>query len=165
LPNGYGSTWPTIIALVLLALPPIVTNTYVGMGEADPVAVAAARGMGMSASQVALRVEFPLALPLVMAGVRTSMTNVIATATLAAIVAQGGLGRLIIDGNATADTPQLIAGAVLVAVLAVVADLLLAVATQVCSPAARAGSSGRARLRRARRPERLRAVQPEPAGA
>jgi osmoprotectant transport system permease protein len=64
LPHGYDSTWPTIIALVLLALPPLVTNTYVGMREADKDAVDAARGMGMAPTQVALRVEFPLALPL-----------------------------------------------------------------------------------------------------
>jgi osmoprotectant transport system permease protein len=167
LPHGYSSSWPTIIALVLLALPPLVTNTYVGMREADPDAVDAARGMGMSATQVALRVEFPLALPLAMAGIRTAVTNVIATATLAALVAQGGLGRFIIDGVATGDDSQLVAGAVLVALLAIGADLLLAGITQGLSPVARAGQGpGRlARLRRARHPERVRAVQPEPAGA
>lgn len=162
LPHGYSSEWPTIIALVLLALPPLVTNTYVGMREADPDAVDAARGMGMSATQVSLRVEFPLALPLAMAGIRTSVTNVIATATLAALVAQGGLGRLIVDGQVT-DESELVAGAILVAILAVIADLLLAGATQALSPVAR--SAGPNRLRRARRPERVRAVQPEPAHA
>ncbi len=165
LPRGYSSKWPTIIALVLLALPPIITNTYVGMREADKDAVDAARGMGMSPVQIALRVEFPLALPLSLAGVRTAVTNVIATATLAALVSQGGLGRLVIDGQTTSDNPQLVAGAILVAVLAIVVDLLLAGATQLMSPVARANSSGgaRSRLRRARRPERARAVQPEPA--
>jgi osmoprotectant transport system permease protein len=163
LPHGYDSTWPTIIALVLLALPPLVTNTYVGMREADRDAVDAARGMGMSPAQVALRVEFPLALPLAMAGIRTAVTNVIATATLAALVAQGGLGRLIIDGQVTDDS-ELVAGAILVAILAILADVLLAGVTQAVSPVARASSAGRgARLRRARRPEQIRAAQREPA--
>lgn len=165
IPHGYSSTWPTIIALVLLALPPIITNTYVGMREADKDSVDAAKGMGLSPMQIALRVEFPLALPLSLAGVRTAVTNVIATATLAALVAQGGLGRLIVDGQTTSDDPQLLAGAILVALLALVADLLLAGLTQAASPVARANSSGgaRSKLRRAQRPERARAVQPEPA--
>jgi osmoprotectant transport system permease protein len=94
--------------------------------------------------------------------VRTSATNVIATATLAALVAQGGLGRLIVDGQVN-DNSELVAGAILVAVLAIVADLVLAGTTQLFSPVARAGAPGRiARLRRARRPDQLRA---EPVGA
>jgi osmoprotectant transport system permease protein len=125
LPSGFASQWPTVIALVALAVPPLITNTYVGMRQADPDAVGAAVGIGMSPVQVALRVEFPLALPLFIAGLRTAVTNVIATATLAALVTQGGLGRLIVDGQARADHPMQVTGAVLVAVLALIADGLL----------------------------------------
>lgn len=135
LPHGFSSKWPTIIALVALAVPPLITNTYVGMRQADPDAVSAAKGMGMSPVQVALRVEFLLALPLVIAGLRTAVTNVIATATLAALVTQGGLGRLIVDGQAQSDRPQEITGAVLVALLALVADGLLVLLAKRVTPA------------------------------
>ena len=134
LPQGFSSRWPTLIALVALAVPPLITNTYVGMRQADPDAVAAAVGMGMSPVQVALRVEFPLALPLAIAGLRTAVTNIIATATLAALVTQGGLGRLIVDGQAQADRGQQITGAVLVAALALLADGLLLVLARVAAP-------------------------------
>jgi osmoprotectant transport system permease protein len=143
LPRGYSSPWPTIIALVALAIPPLVTNTYVGMRQADPDAVEAARGMGLSPLQVALRVEFPLATPLVMAAVRTSVVNVIATVGLAALVAQGGFGRFIVDGRATNDTSQMVAGAILIAALAVIADLLLGFLARRMSALERARRSGR----------------------
>lgn len=125
LPHGFSSIWPTIIALIALAVPPLVTNTYIGVRQADPDAVGAAVGIGMSPRQVALRVEVPLAMPLIIAGTRTALTNVIATATLAALVTQGGLGRLIVDGQAQANRPMQITGAVLVALLALLADGLL----------------------------------------
>ncbi|MDR1998710.1 MAG: ABC transporter permease [Frankiaceae bacterium] len=125
LPRGYSSSWPTILALIALAAPPLVTNTYVGVRHADPDAVGAAVAIGMSPRQVALRVEVPLAAPMIIAGLRTALTNVIATATLAALVTQGGLGRLIVDGQAQANRPMQIAGAVLVAVLALIGDGLL----------------------------------------
>jgi osmoprotectant transport system permease protein len=125
LPKGFDSKWPTIIALVALAVPPLITNTYVGMREADPDAVSAAVGMGLSPRQVALGVEFPLALPLTIAGLRTAVTNIIATATLAALVTQGGLGRLIVDGQAQQNRGMQVSGAVLVALLALIADGLL----------------------------------------
>ena len=130
LPRGYDSAWPTITALVALAVPPLVTNTYVGVREVDRDVVEAARGMGLSGGQVLRRVELPLALPLILAGVRTSTTNVVATATLAALVAQGGLGRYIVDGQATSDEAQMFGGAVLVAALAIVVDLLIATAAR-----------------------------------
>jgi osmoprotectant transport system permease protein len=125
LPRGFDSKWPTIIALVALAVPPLITNTYVGMREADQDAVSAAVGMGLSPRQVALGVEFRLALPLTIAGLRTAVTNVIATATLAALVTQGGLGRLIVDGQAQQNRGMQVSGAVLVALLALIADGLL----------------------------------------
>lgn len=134
LPHGFSSRWPTIIALVALAVPPLITNTYVGMRQADEDAVSAAKGMGLSPVQVALRIEFPLALPLVIAGLRTSVTNIIATATLAALVTQGGLGRLIVDGQAQADRGQQVAGAVLVAALALLCDGLLVLLAKRLTP-------------------------------
>jgi osmoprotectant transport system permease protein len=137
LPRGYDSSWPSIAALVALGVPPLVTNTYVGVREVDRDVVEAARGMGLSGVQVLRQVELPLALPLILAGLRTSTTNVLATATLAALFAQGGLGRFIVDGQATSDEAQMVAGAVLVAALALVVDGALALGGRWASPLAR----------------------------
>ena len=117
---------PIILALTALAIPPMVTNSYVGLREVDPDIREAARGMGYRELAQLLRVELPLAVPLIMAGVRTSAVQVVATATLAAVVAGGGLGRFIIDGLARSDYPRLVAGALLVAALALATELLLA---------------------------------------
>ena len=122
---GFGAR-PALVALVLLAVPPIVTNAYVGMRGVDADAKDAARGMGMTGGQLLRRVELPLAVPLVMAGIRTSAVQVVATATLAAVTAWGGLGRYIVDGFAQRDNVQIFAGAVLVAVLALLTELGLA---------------------------------------
>ena len=94
---------PAYAALVLLAIPPMVTNSYVALREVDADVKDAARGMGYRDSAQLFRVELPLALPLIMAGVRTSAVQVVATATLAALVAWGGLGRFIIDGPSHTD--------------------------------------------------------------
>ena len=94
---------PTLIALVLFALPPLVTNTYVGVREVDRDLVEAARGMGMSGWEIFRRVELPLALPLVLTGVRLALVQVWATATIAALVAGPGLGRIIVSGFAFQD--------------------------------------------------------------
>jgi osmoprotectant transport system permease protein len=134
LPRGYDSAWASIAALVALGVPPLVTNTYVGVRAVDREVIEAAQGMGLSGGQVLRRVELPLALPLILAGLRTSTTNVLATATLAALFAQGGLGRYIIDGQATNDKAEMFAGAVLVALLAIVVDLLIAVVARRASP-------------------------------
>jgi len=123
---GVGSL-PTFLALVALAIPPVVTNTYVGVTTVDAATREAAEGMGMSGSQVLRRIELPLALPLIMAGIRTTAVAVVATATLAAIVGWGGLGRYIIDGFRVGDDERLFAGAILVALLAIVVELALAV--------------------------------------
>lgn len=122
---GIGSI-PTFLVLVALAIPPIVTNTYVGVRGVDDETRDAARGMGMSGGQLLGRVELPLASPLIMAGVRTSAVAVVATATLAALVSWGGLGRYIIDGYRVQDDERLFAGALLVALLALVVELSLA---------------------------------------
>ncbi len=122
---GIGSI-PTFLVLVALAIPPMVTNTYAGVSGIDPEALDAARGMGMSGGQLLRRVEMPLASPLIMAGIRTSAVAVVATATLAAIVGWGGLGRYIYDGSRVHDYERLFAGALLVALLAIAVELSLA---------------------------------------
>jgi osmoprotectant transport system permease protein len=104
----------------------MVTNSYVALREVDPDVKDAARGMGYRELAQLMRVELPLAIPLIMAGVRTSAVQVVATATLAALVAGGGLGRYIVDGLARDDQPRLVAGALLVAGLALATELLLA---------------------------------------
>jgi osmoprotectant transport system permease protein len=116
---------PIVLALTALAIPPMVTNSYVAMREVDPDVKDAARGMGYRELAQVLRIELPLAVPLIMAGLRISAVQVVATATLAAVVAGGGLGRYIIDGLARFDNPRLIAGALLVAALALAVDALL----------------------------------------
>jgi osmoprotectant transport system permease protein len=122
-----GIGWrPAFVALVALAIPPMVTNSYVGMREVDADVREAARGMGMSSRESLWRVELPVALPLVMAGVRTAAVQVVATATIAALVAWGGLGRFIVDGIAQRDYVQVFAGAVLVGALSIVTELGLA---------------------------------------
>jgi osmoprotectant transport system permease protein len=121
---GLGAL-PTYFSLVALAIPPMVTNTYTGMQEVDRDVKEAARGMGMTGWQVLRRVEVPLAIPLIMAGVRTAGVQVVATATLAAVVAWGGLGRYIVDGFGQQDNVQLFCGALLVAVLSVLTELAL----------------------------------------
>jgi osmoprotectant transport system permease protein len=119
LPDPFGlSTLSILTALVLFAIPPILTNTYVGVREADPAAVDAARGMGMSGPQVLFRVELPLATGLLMDGVRLAAVQVIATATIAALVAGGGLGAIITDGFGRQDQAEVIGGAICVLVLA-----------------------------------------------
>lgn len=120
------SLWPVFVALITLAVPAIVTNTYAGMAAVDPDLRDAARGMGMSGWQRLWQVEVPVALPLVMAGIRLAAVQIVATATIAAYVSFGGLGRYLFDGLAQRDLAQVLAGAVVVAVLAIVTDLALA---------------------------------------
>jgi osmoprotectant transport system permease protein len=115
----------TIPTLVLLAIPPLLAGVYVGISEVDRDVVEAGRGMGMREAQVLRRVELPMGLPLILVGARTAAVQVVATATLGALVAGGGLGRYIVDGFALRGeegTARLVAGAILVALLAVVTD-------------------------------------------
>jgi len=111
--------WPTLFAMVPLAIPPILTNSFVAIRTTDRDIVEAARGMGMRELQVLRAVELPAGLPIVLAGLRTASVNVVATATLGALVAGGGLGRYIVDGLALQEYERLFAGALLVALLAV----------------------------------------------
>ncbi|MGW4703698.1 ABC transporter permease [Streptomyces sp. NPDC004285] len=123
-PLGPYGPRPTIIALVLFAVPPLLTNAYVGMRGVDPDVVRAARGMGMTGRQTLARAELPLALPMILTGVRIAAVQLIATATVAALAGGGGLGRIITAGFNLASTPQVVAGAFLVAVLALLVEAL-----------------------------------------
>lgn len=137
------------VALVALAVPPIVTNTYVGMAEVPDEVRDAARGMGLSDSQSLRRVELPLAVPLIMAGIRTSAVQVVATATIAAQLSFGGLGRFIIDGYATRASggyTDVLAGAVLVAGLALATEGLLGLAQRRLTPKGLRPRRGRAEV-------------------
>ncbi len=116
-----------MVALVVLAIPPMLTNAYVAVDGVDPDAVEAAQGMGMTPTEVLLRVELPLALPLIFAGVRTAVVYVIATATLAPLAGASSLGDIIVD-QATYRLPGVLGAAICVAVLALVAELLFAAA-------------------------------------
>jgi osmoprotectant transport system permease protein len=144
-PHFYGRTdlgylIPTEIVLVLIALPAILANTYAGVDNVDPDVRDAAKGMGMTGTQVLWKVELPNALPLIFSGFRSATLQVIATATIAAYFPLGGLGRYIYDGYAQHDFAQMVSGGVLVAVLAVLVDLALATA-QRCTVSR--GVSGR----------------------
>ncbi|MGN6251176.1 MAG: ABC transporter permease [Marmoricola sp.] len=127
----------TLIALVLFALPPIITNAYVAVREVDADVVESARGMGMSGDQLFRRVELPLAAPLVVAGLRLALVQVWATATIAALVAGPGLGRIITDGFYHSNYGEGFAGAVVVAVVALLLEVLAAVAQRAADPVGR----------------------------
>ncbi len=128
----------TLIALVLFALPPIITNAYVGMREVDRDLVEAARGMGMTGMQVFWSIELPLAMPVILTGVRLALVQVWATATIAALVAGPGLGRIIEKGFRSNDQPQVVGGAIIVAALALLLELLLVALERVVDPTRRA---------------------------
>jgi osmoprotectant transport system permease protein len=141
LTTGLGLT-PALVALVALAVPPILTATYAGIRAVDPLVVDAARGMGMTPPQVLFRAEVPVALPVIMSGLRSATLQVIATATIAAYVALGGLGRFVIDGLSVRSYGEMVTGAVLVALLAITVDAALAAVQRlIVSP----GVSGRFR--------------------
>ena len=128
---GFG---PTVVALTLLAIPPILTNTYVAIQGVDGDAVEAARGMGMRGGQVFTTLELPLAAPVIVTGLRIAAVQVVATATLSALIAGGGLGRYIVDGFAQGDRTMTIAGAVLIAALAIATELVLSLAARAAVP-------------------------------
>lgn len=132
---GFGlGFWPTFVALVLLALPPIFTNTYAGVVGVDAAMVDAARGMGMHGRAVLWKVEAPNALPLVLTGLRVSAVQVVATATLGAFVGFGGLGAFINEGFRQQDDGKLLTGAVLVAVLAILTELVFGSVQRLLTP-------------------------------
>ncbi len=126
-------TLNVVLALAVLGIPPILTNTFVGVHQVDPQAVEAARGMGMSERQIAVRVELPLAVPTIMTGVRTSAINIIATATIAPLAGVLTLGDFILSRNVYGDEGVL-AGAILVALLALTVELTLAAVQWALTP-------------------------------
>ena len=129
---GIGFT-TVMLSLVVLAVPPILTNAYVAVDEVDRDAVEAARGMGMTPAQVLLRVELPLALPLLFAGIRTAAVFVIATATIAAIAGGGGLGEILVN-QAAYRVEGLVGAALCVSLLALAADAGLGLVQRWLTP-------------------------------
>ena len=117
--------FPSLVALTLLAIPPIALNTDIGLRGVPEAATEAARGLGMDRSQVRRRIEWPLAMPVVFSGIRIAAVEVVASATLAAFIGGGGLGEYIVNGLAENDRPQLLEGAISVAVLALATQWLL----------------------------------------
>ncbi len=139
-PRGFGWTgsFVAFVPLVLLGVPPMLTNSYLGVREVGDELVDAARGMGLSEGEILRRVEIPVAMPLIMAGIRTAMVGIVATATLASFTGVDTLATPIYIGLNTGDNVAVFGGAVLVAVLAVLADIALAVVQRaVVSPGLR----------------------------
>lgn len=132
---------PSAVALVLYGLPALLLNTYTGLTEVDRDIVEAARGQGFSDAQVMTRIEIPLALPVIFAGVRTAAVQIVSAATLAAFIGGGGLGELITSGMANFNFPQLIAGAVGVAVLALLVEITFAGVERLMTSSARMGAA------------------------
>ena len=146
---GFGlSSFSIIVALTLLAIPPILTNTYVGVKEVEGDLVEAARGMGMTDREILRQIEVPLAAPLVVAGLRTAAVAVVATASLGAVIAGGGLGRFIMDGFAisSAGYPQVMGGAILIALLAVLTEIAFGWLEKAVTPKAISGRASRLEL-------------------
>lgn len=137
---------PTVLVLVVLAIPPILAGAYAGVEQVNASARDAAWGMGMRGPQVLLRVEVPNALPLIASGLRSAALQVVATATLAATVGLGGLGRYLIDGLAVRDYAQMASGALLVAALALLVDFCAAGLQRVVVSPGVSGKTGRNRL-------------------
>ena len=125
---------PSIIALILLGIPPILINTYTGIRGIDPAAIDAAKGMGMTTWQIATRIQAPLVTPLVAAGIRTSAIQIVATATLAAFVGAGGFGDYIVDGINVFNNTELIVGAASVAILALIIEITLSWLQRALTP-------------------------------
>jgi osmoprotectant transport system permease protein len=142
---AFGFT-PTLVALTLLGIPPILVNTYVGIQGVDADTIEAARGMGMNGRQVLMRLEVPLAMPIIMTGLRLAAVTIVATAALSALIAGGTLWRFIVDGIAQQDIPQVVGGSILIALLAILTDVLFSLLRRVTAPTMAAGEGRRSRL-------------------
>jgi osmoprotectant transport system permease protein len=130
--------YPTMIALIVLGIPPILVNTYVGVSGVDAELVESARGMGMRDAEVLRRVEIPVALPIVAGGIRSAAVQIVATATLGAIFGGGGLGRFLVEGIAQNDNGKIFGGVTLVAALSLLTELVFAlIQRSVTSPGLR----------------------------
>lgn len=126
---------PAVVALTVLGIPPILLNTIAGLRGVDPAAVDAARGMGMTSQQVLTRVQIPLVLPVIAAGVRSAAVQIVATVSLAGLIGGGGFGDYIIAGINILDIPQLLVGAAAIALLALIVELGLAAVQRAVTPA------------------------------
>ena len=158
LSGDLGVYVPTEVVLVVLAVPPILAGAYAGVEQVEAAARDAARGMGMTGGEVLWQVEVPCALPLILSGIRSAALQVIATATLAATVGLGGLGRFLIDGLSVRDYSQMAGGAILVAVLALLVDFVAAALQRVVvSPGLTGKTAGSKKLQRTVRRTQLRA--------
>ena len=132
-PSGV-SDWAAIPAWAVFAVPPVLTNAFIGVRDVDKDCTESARGMGMTAGQVLRGVELPLAVPVLFAGIRTSTVQVVATATLAAFVGAGGLGRFVVDGFGQQDAALMLSGVILVAALCIALELLMGWGQRALTP-------------------------------
>jgi osmoprotectant transport system permease protein len=138
--------YPTVIGMVVLAVPPILVNAYAGLAGVDRELVEAGRGMGMRPHQLLLGVELPLAVPVIAGGIRSAAVQIVATATLGAIFGFGGLGRYLIDGYARSDNGQIWGGVVLVAGLAIATELVFLLLQRRLTPRGLRIQQGRGRV-------------------
>lgn len=135
-PQAGFKVYPTVVAMVVLGVPPILVNTYAGIHGVDRDLVEAGRGLGMSEAQVLARVELPLAIGVLITGVRSGAVQIVATATLGAIFGFGALGRYLVDGVAQRDTGQVFGGTILVGGLVIATELLFAGIGRMLTPRA-----------------------------
>ena len=135
-PQAGFKVYPTVAAMIVLGVPPILVNTFSGIREVDRDVVDAGRGQGMTEGQLLARLEVPLAVPVIVTGIRSSAVQIVATATLGAIFGFGALGRYLVDGVSRFDTGQIVGGAILVAALVIVTDVLFALLQRVATPLA-----------------------------
>lgn len=133
-PQAGFKIYPTVVAMVVLGVPPILVNTYAGIREVDRELVDAGRGQGMTERELVSGIELPLAVPVIVTGVRSAAVQIVATATLGAIFGFGGLGRYLVDGIAQFDTGQILGGAILVALLVIATDLSFAAVQRAFTP-------------------------------
>ncbi|GAC1397870.1 MAG: ABC transporter permease [Ktedonobacteraceae bacterium] len=126
---------PSLIALILLGIPPVLLNTYTGIRGVDPAMIDAAKGMGMTPWQIASKIQAPLVTPIVAAGIRTSAVQIVATATLAAFIGAGGYGDYIVDGISVFNYPELITGALAVATFAIIVEVIMSWLQRRVTPA------------------------------
>jgi len=131
---GVGFT-PSLIALSILGIPPVLLNTYTGIRGIDPAIIDAARGIGMNGLQIITRIQAPLVMPIIAAGVRTSAVQIVATATLAAIIGAGGYGEYIVNGLYQFNTAEVLAGAIPVSILAMIVEVLMSSLQHALTPA------------------------------
>lgn len=150
---------PLVVVLVILAVPPILAGAYAGLESVDRGTIDAARGVGLSEWQLLTQVELPLALPLVIGGIRSAALQVIATATIAAYVGLTGLGRFLVEGIAKQDYSVALAGALLVSALAVAVDGILALAQILVTPRGVSRGVASARTPSVRAPRRAETAQ------